>query len=78
VADTPRAIVSAGDNTVRLYNTDSGGNERNYGGASDFVYSAATTADGKLVIGGGQDGVLRLWNGENAQVLKAFEPPKVN
>jgi WD40 repeat protein len=78
VADTSRAIVSAGDNTVRLYNTDSGGNERNYGGASDFVYSAAASADGKLVVGGGQDGVLRLWNGENAQVLKGFEPPKVN
>ncbi|MEX2140709.1 MAG: c-type cytochrome domain-containing protein [Pirellulales bacterium] len=78
VADTSRAIVSAGDNTVRLYNTDSGGNERNFGGASDFVYSAAASADGKLVVGGGQDGVLRLWNGENAQVVKAFEPPKVN
>ena len=36
VADRPRAIVSAGDNTVRLYNTDSGGNERNFGGATDF------------------------------------------
>jgi hypothetical protein len=30
------------------------------------------------VVGGGQDGVLRLWNGENAQVLHAFEPPKAN
>jgi WD40 repeat protein len=78
VADAPRALVSAGDNTVRLYNTDSGNNERNFGGASDFVYSAATTGDGKLVVGGGQDGVLRLWNGENAQVIKAFEPPKAN
>jgi WD40 repeat protein len=78
VADGPRAIVSVGDNTVRLYNTDSGGNERSFAGASDFVYAAAASADGKLVVGGGQDGVLRLWNGENAQVIKAFEPPKAN
>jgi WD40 repeat protein len=42
------------------------------------VYSATASADGKLVAGGGQDGVLRIWNGENAQVIRQLEPAKAN
>ena len=48
VADTPRAIVSAGDNTVRLYNTDSGGNADAGGngrGATRSTRSGLTDSD---------------------------------
>ena len=43
---------------------------------ADFVYATACTRDEALVIAGGEDGILRVWNGTNAQELFKFEPPK--
>ena len=43
--------------------------------SGDFVYAAAVTPDGKLVVVGGEDSVLRVWNGANGEVLTAFAPP---
>jgi WD40 repeat protein len=76
IGDSPRTIVTSGDKTVRLFNTDNGGNERNYPGGEDFMYSLAITVDGKIAVAGGQDSVLKVWNVENAQVIRTFEPPK--
>jgi WD40 repeat protein len=70
------AIVSSGDSQVKLIRED-GNNVRTFGGASDFIQAAAITPDGKLVAAGGQDSVLRIWNGSNGEVLNTFEAPKV-
>jgi hypothetical protein len=40
------------------------------------VFAAAASDDEKIVIAGGQDGVLRVWNGTNGQIIKQFEPPR--
>jgi hypothetical protein len=68
-------IASSGDRTVRLFNTADGGNPRNFSGGGDFMYAAAAAPDASLVIGGGQDSVLRLWNGANAQEIRQFAAP---
>ncbi|MBM3831422.1 MAG: hypothetical protein FJ406_12935 [Verrucomicrobia bacterium] len=67
-------VATGGDGKVRLIN-ESGADARSFVGAKDFVYAAAATPDGKVVIAGGQDGVLRLWNGSNGNSLATFEPP---
>ena len=58
IGPTSMVLTSSGDKTVRIYNVDNAQNVRNFGGGSDFMYSAATTPDGKIYIGGGQDSVL--------------------
>jgi WD40 repeat protein len=68
-------LATGGDGKVRLIN-EGGSDARTFTGASDFMYSAAGTPDGKVVIAGGQDGVLRVWNGANGNVIVTFEPPK--
>ena len=45
---------------------------RSFGGASDFMFSGAATPDGRIVIAGGEDSILRAWNGTNGEVLKTF------
>jgi hypothetical protein len=40
------------------------------------MYSLAITIDGKIAVGGGQDSVLKVWNVENTQVIRSFDPPK--
>src|SRR5207237_346449 len=44
-----QAITSSGDNQVRLVK-ETGEAVRSFTGAEDYVYSAAATPDGKLVI----------------------------
>ncbi|MCO6459677.1 MAG: PD40 domain-containing protein [Pirellulaceae bacterium] len=75
VADTTNVVASCGDRNVHMKRVDNGGNVRAYGGAADFVYSVGVSGDGKLIIAGGQDSVLRIWN-ENGQVFVSFDPPK--
>ena len=76
IGSTPRTIVSSGDHNLTLLSTENGNHEKSYGGANDFLYSLGVTPDGTLVAAGGQDGVLRVWNVENAQVVRSFEPGK--
>src|SRR2546425_5647276 len=74
VGYTDQALAASGDNKVRLIRED--GNEvRSFPGANDFVESAAVTPDGKTIIAGGQDSVLRVWDGTNGKLIASFPPP---
>ncbi|HTD85564.1 MAG TPA: NB-ARC domain protein, partial [Candidatus Binatia bacterium] len=70
VGYTDQAVVSCGDAQVKLVK-DNGETVRSFSGA-DFLYSAAATPDGAFVIAGGQDGVLRVWNGRDGTLVSAF------
>jgi WD40 repeat protein len=69
------ALASSGDTQVKVVRED-GNHIRGFGGAGDFVTSATATPDGSMILAGGLDGVLRIWKGDNAQVIVNFEPPK--
>ncbi|HKQ40075.1 MAG TPA: hypothetical protein VJ063_18520, partial [Verrucomicrobiae bacterium] len=70
VGYTDQAVVSCGDAQVKLIK-DNGETVRSFSGA-DFLDSAAATPDGAWVIAGGQDGVLRVWNGRDGTLARAF------
>jgi len=73
VGYTDQAVAASGDSKVRLVCED--GNEvRSFSGANDFIESAAVTLDGKIVIAGGQDSVLRVWDGTNGKLIASFPP----
>ncbi len=69
-------ISCSGDKTVKMHRSNDGGNYRNFAGPTDFVYAVAVTRDESLAIAGGEDGILRVWNGTNAQELFRFEAPQ--
>lgn len=71
-----QVISCGGDKTVRFHTADNGGNFRNFGGATDFLYSVSASENEQFIAAGGQDGVLRVWNAANAQVVRTFDPPK--
>jgi WD40 repeat protein len=68
-------VTASGDQNVRLNNVAQGNTPRTFGGAQDFLYTVDVTADGKIIIAGGQDSVLRVWR-ENGQAVTTFDPPK--
>jgi WD40 repeat protein len=75
IGKTSRIVTCSGDQTVKFYNVDSGGNERNFGGSSDYLYAVAVSPDGAIVAAGGEEGIVRLYNGNSAQLIKALLPP---
>jgi WD40 repeat protein len=68
-------VTASGDANVRFNNVAQGNSPRTFGGAQDFLYTVDVTADGKLIVAGGQDSVLRIWR-ENGQAVATFDPPQ--
>ena len=70
-------ISCSGDQTVGFYRSSNGQRYRSFGGATDFVYCVDASRDEKVVVAGGEDGVLRVWNGTNGQVIQTINPPAI-
>ena len=75
IGESGNTVACAGDANVRMHTAENGANFRNFAGSVDFMYGVDVTPDSRIVAAGGYDGVLRLWNGTNAQVLKAIAAP---
>jgi WD40 repeat protein len=74
--DTDQFLAASGDGKLKLIK-EGGSDVRSFSGAgSDFIYAATATLDGKLILAGGQDGVLRVWNAADGKAAGTFEPPK--
>jgi WD40 repeat protein len=78
IGKTPEIVTCSGDTTVRFWNVDNGGNVRNFGGNSDFLYAVGVSPDGTIVAAGGEEGIVRLYNGTNGALVKELLPPGVN
>jgi WD40 repeat protein len=72
IGTSDRAVVSAGDNKVRIIK-ENGDQVRTFSGVHEFQHAAAATPDGNIVIAGGEDSVLRIWNGNSGDVLADFK-----
>jgi WD40 repeat protein len=60
---------------VRFWDVDNGGNGMTLGGSNDYLYALGISADGKVVAAGGEEGIVRLYDGGNGQLIKALLPP---
>jgi WD40 repeat protein len=76
IGKSPQFVTCSGDAQVRFWNTDNGGNVRNFGGNTDFVYAVGVSPDGSVVAAGGEEGVVRVYNGSNGQLVRTLSPPK--
>jgi WD40 repeat protein len=72
IGATAQIVTSAGDNRVRIV-TDEGAEVRAISQLPDYVQAAASTPSGGTIIGGGEDGQLRVWDGAGKD-LAAFGP----
>ena len=71
----PEFVTVSGDASVRGWNID-GGQTRTYPSAgADFLYAVSASADGAVVAAGGEDGVVRVYDGVKGQLVKAALPP---
>ena len=72
VGATAQIVTSSGDNLVRIVNDD-GAVIRAIGQLPDFMQSAASTANAGVIIAGGEDSLLRVWDGTSGKELASFD-----
>jgi WD40 repeat protein len=77
VGKTGQFLTCSGDQSVKGWNVDNGQPTRTLGGGTDFLYAVAASPDGAIIAAGGEEGVVRLYNGTNNQLIKALLPPGV-
>ncbi|MBL8794280.1 MAG: NB-ARC domain protein [Planctomycetia bacterium] len=71
-------VVSIGDGSAARFNVDNGGAQGNLAGAaSDYLHALDASPDGTLIAAGGEEGVVRVYNGANGQLVKTLTPPGV-
>jgi len=67
---TGETIVTGGGDKV----LKSGG--QNLPGVDDFIYDTAVSSDGSIILSGGENGVLRIWQASDRKLLYSFPSPK--
>ncbi len=71
IGATNQILTSAGDNLVRIVN-DEGGEVRALSKLPDFMQAAASGVTASVIVAGGQDSILRVWDGTNGKELVVF------
>lgn len=72
IGATNQLVTSAGDNRVRVV-TDDGTEVRSINNLPDYMQASAATPNGATLVAGGEDSVLRVWDGTNGQELAVFD-----
>lgn len=67
---------SSGDAQIRLFESGNGRHYRSFNSKTDYLYSLDVSRDETLMIGGGQQGSLRLWNAKTGQEIIVL-PPRI-
>lgn len=71
VGTTNHVISSCGDGNARLHDAANGKAIRTFG-AGIWLHCADATADEKIIVAGGDDGRLMIWDGTNGKQLHAI------
>lgn len=63
--------TTSGDSKVRLISS-AGAEVKQLAGAVDFVNALSLSSEGRWLVAGGQDGILRVWDVTSGQVAQTF------
>lgn len=77
IGKTPQFVTCSGDTQVKIFNATNGGVVRTFAGGKDYIYAVSVSQDGNVVAAGGEEGVVRVYNGTSGALLKSLLPPGV-
>lgn len=68
IGATNQIVTSAGDNRIRIV-TDDGTEVRAMANLPDYMQAAVSAPNGSAIIGGGEDSILRVWDGAGKELI---------
>jgi WD40 repeat protein len=68
----PLLATCSADQTVRLWNLDTGATVRTLSGHTDWVYALAFSPDGTLIASGSWNGEVKIWKVADGALIKTF------
>jgi len=68
IGATNQIVTSAGDNRVRIV-TDDGTEVRAMANLPDYIQAAVSVPNGSAIIAGGEDSLLRVWDGAGKELV---------
>ncbi|MDT5060270.1 MAG: hypothetical protein QOH63_729 [Acidobacteriota bacterium] len=71
--DGKRVLIGANDNTVRLWDLETGRCLRVLSGHTGFIRSVALSTDQRRALSGGNENTVRLWDLETGNCLRVLE-----
>ena len=71
-ADGLRALSGSDDNTLKLWDIETGKEIRTFTGHTNGVISVAISSDGRRALSGSGDNTLKLWDIETGKEIKTF------
>ena len=71
--DGRRALSASWDNTLRIWDLESGESLRTLEGHTDSVNAVAVTSDGRRAVSASWDNTLRIWDLESGESLRTLE-----
>ena len=72
-ADGKLAVSASEDNTLKVWDLETGRALRTLEGHSDSVSGVAVTADGKRAVSASGDKTLKVWDLETGRALRTLE-----
>lgn len=70
LAASENLVTASGDRSLKL------SNQPLPGSGATFFHAADASEDGRVIIAGGQDGVLRVWDGIAKKLIREFPAPE--
>ena len=70
--DGQRAVSGSGDNTLKVWDLESGTELQTFSGHRGTVWAVAVTPDGQRAVSGSVDGTLKTWDLESGKELQTL------
>jgi eukaryotic-like serine/threonine-protein kinase len=70
--DSQRLATGGEDNTIKIWDVQTGQELQTLRGHSGEVYTLAFSADGRWVASGGEDSTVKVWDSHTGKVVRSF------
>ncbi|KAJ3114149.1 hypothetical protein HK098_007453 [Nowakowskiella sp. JEL0407] len=70
--DSDRIVSGSGDNTVKIWNVNTGKEIRTLAGHTNYVTAVAISNDGDRIVSGSWDNTVKIWNANTGKEIRTL------
>ncbi|MEA5519495.1 hypothetical protein [Limnoraphis robusta] len=70
--DSKTIVSGSYDNTIKVWNLETGAEIRTLKGHDDYVFSVSISNDSKTIVSGSSDSTIKVWNLETGEEIRTL------